>query len=249
MSDNNYTPKYTKKNPSSNNKNTKRNTKISLSNDPSELTRILCTCLESKQFNVDSAVAIINELKNKKLIYSEISNRLFVTSKDNVANFLSNIELLKEHITNSHDANDKEIEHIVLKLYDHTQLANHQINVFKIGKEELDTHLKSSEFISSKIETLTTKVDNTINSVNSKFDDAVDTINTKFDNKTELISSKVDEKIESVNSQVVSLVALFTAMSFLVFGGLSSFESIFSNIQEVSLLKLIILSSVWDLQF
>ncbi len=36
-------------------------------------------------------------------------------------------------------------------------------------------------------------------------------------------------------------------MSFLVFGGLSSFESIFSNIQETSLLKLIVLSSVWGL--
>ncbi|MCR5540984.1 MAG: hypothetical protein K6F71_09250 [Ruminococcus sp.] len=195
-----YPEKYTRQNTSSNNIKAPKTAKITLVDDPSELTKVLCTCLESKQFNVNSAVTIIKALKAKKLIYSEISNHLFVTSKDNVANFLSNIELLKDQITNSQDANYKEIEHIVYKLYDHTQLANHQISVFKIGKEELDNQLKNSEFISSKLGTLSAKVDNTINTVNSKFEDTVEAINSKFDDKTELISSKVDTKIESVNS-------------------------------------------------
>lgn len=211
---NDFTSKYTKRNKTTNISKTPKPANISLSDDPYELTRILCSCLESKQFNAQSAIAIIEVLKTKKLIYSEISNHLFCASRDNVANFISNIEILKEQVTNSNNPNNQEIEHIVLKLYDHTHLANHQINVFKIGREELDTQLKNSDYLNTEIKSLI---------------------------------SKVDERIESVNSQVISLVALFTAMSFLVFGGLSSFESIFSNIQETSLLKLIVLSSVWGI--
>ena len=60
-------------------------------------------------------------------------------------------------------------------------------------------------------------------------------------------SETINTKMESLSSQVLSLVALFTAMAFLVFGGLSSFESIFSNINNTSTLKLIILSTIWGL--
>lgn len=197
--------------------------------DSSTLTQILCMYLEKEEFEIDSAIEVIKNLKTERLLYSEISNRLFsFAQKDNsdsrnVAIFVSNVDILKEKILNTNNAEYEDIKPIVLKLYDHTQLANHQVSVFKVGQEQFDTYLKNSDYMNKKDSTISAKLDN-----------AVDQMTTK-----------VDSKIESVTSQVVSLVALFTAMSFLVFGGLSSFESIFSNIQDTSLLKLIILSSVW----
>lgn len=201
------------------------NSGSSIVKNSSELTALLCIFLENEKFDFNATIEVIRSLKSEKLIYSEISNHLFVTSKENVATFLSNVAKLKEKVFDPNSKEYEDLRHIVLKLYDHTQLANHQVNMFKIGQERFDNQLKSSDFFNEKIESNRETIDSMIKE-NNNF---------------------INQKIDSVNSQVVSLVALFTAMAFLVFGGLSSFESIFSNIQDVSVLKLLMLSSVWGI--
>ncbi len=69
----------------------------------------------------------------------------------------------------------------------------------------------------------------------------------KFTSEIPVITDKVNEKLESTNSQLISLVAIFTALSFLVFGNLTSLESIFSNINSACLSKVIILALMWGL--
>lgn len=69
----------------------------------------------------------------------------------------------------------------------------------------------------------------------------------RFNFEIPIITDKVNEKLESTNAQLISLVAIFTALAFLVFGSITSFESIFTNIQNTSLLKLIILASLWGI--
>lgn len=175
--------------------------------DEVTLTNILCDSLASDVFNVATAINILEHFKGKRIIYSIVSNRMFTlyddkaqTSSNAGALFVSNVDKLKDDIT---CGNDNELKKIVMKLYDHTQLAIHQVNMFRLNKDQFENMVKNSDIL--------------------------------------------NQKIESVNSQVLSLVALFTAMAFLVFGGLSSFESIFSNIQSVSLPKLIVLAAVWGL--
>ncbi len=54
------------------------------------------------------------------------------------------------------------------------------------------------------------------------------------------------EKItKEITSQLITLVGIFTAIAFILFGGINSFNSVFSSIKEAPILKLIIISSLW----
>lgn len=48
-----------------------------------------------------------------------------------------------------------------------------------------------------------------------------------------------------LNKQLISLIAIFTALSFIVFGGISSLESIFLGAKSIPLIKLIIVGIIW----
>lgn len=61
----------------------------------------------------------------------------------------------------------------------------------------------------------------------------------------ELIYSKIKEYEKNLTSQLIGLVAIFTALSFVIFGGISSFGSIFQIIETASLLKILIILDVW----
>ena len=50
-----------------------------------------------------------------------------------------------------------------------------------------------------------------------------------------------------LNRELISLVGIFTALSFLVFGGVSSLDNIFSGAKDIPLLKLLIVGSVWGI--
>lgn len=52
--------------------------------------------------------------------------------------------------------------------------------------------------------------------------------------------------IKDMNAQLLTMVSIFTALAFLVFGSISSIGNIFSN-HEIPLLKIIIIGSVWGL--
>ena len=61
----------------------------------------------------------------------------------------------------------------------------------------------------------------------------------------ELIYSKIRDYEKSITSQLLGLVAIFTALSFVIFGGISSFGSIFQIIKDTPLLKILIVLDVW----
>lgn len=52
---------------------------------------------------------------------------------------------------------------------------------------------------------------------------------------------------QDITSQLITLVGIFTAIAFVVFGGISSLGSIFSDINKKSIIKLIISSSIWGI--
>ena len=65
----------------------------------------------------------------------------------------------------------------------------------------------------------------------------------KFNNS---ITPFKEELVKDMNAQLLTMVSIFTALAFLVFGGISSLGSIFSN-HEISLLRVIILGCIWGL--
>lgn len=66
-------------------------------------------------------------------------------------------------------------------------------------------------------------------------------------------SRVVDKKMEEaearltkdVNGQLISLVAIFTALSFIVFGGISSLDNIFAGVKDIPVTKLMVVGTIW----
>lgn len=61
------------------------------------------------------------------------------------------------------------------------------------------------------------------------------------------VKSDIEQQKQETTSRLISLVAIFTAMSFLVFGGISSLGNIFSGVLQVSILKLMMIGCIWGL--
>lgn len=65
----------------------------------------------------------------------------------------------------------------------------------------------------------------------------------KFDASIEPFKNAL---VRDMNAQLLTMVSIFTALAFLIFGGISSLGSIFSN-HELPLLKIMIIGCVWGL--
>ena len=65
----------------------------------------------------------------------------------------------------------------------------------------------------------------------------------KFHNS---ITTFKEELVKDMNAQLLTMVSIFTALAFLVFGSINSLGSIFSN-HEIPLLKVIIVGCVWGI--
>ena len=63
----------------------------------------------------------------------------------------------------------------------------------------------------------------------------------------EQIGGFKEKLTQDITSQLITLVGIFTAIAFVVFGGISSLASIFSDINKKSIIKLIISSSIWGI--
>ncbi|MBS7217742.1 MAG: hypothetical protein KH032_10945 [[Clostridium] spiroforme] len=74
--------------------------------------------------------------------------------------------------------------------------------------------------------------------------DSEDTFSRRF--QKNLIPFK-SEFAHEMNMQFISLIAIFTALSFIVFGGISSLDNIFNDAQKIPVLTLVIMGSIWSL--
>jgi hypothetical protein len=66
----------------------------------------------------------------------------------------------------------------------------------------------------------------------------------KFNKQIGIFKEKVTKEI---TAQLITLVGIFTAIAFVVFGGISSLSSVFSDINKKSIIKLIIASNIWGI--
>lgn len=63
-----------------------------------------------------------------------------------------------------------------------------------------------------------------------------------IENKMQNMSDEVSKR---ATEQLISLVAIFTALSFLVFGGISSLDNVFVGVQDIPILKLMLVGFIW----
>lgn len=79
---------------------------------------------------------------------------------------------------------------------------------------------------------------------NQSLHDSDETFRARFDKN--LIPFKA-EFTHEMNMQFISLIAIFTALSFLVFGGISSLDNVLSDVGRVPILELMIVGIIWSL--
>ena len=182
---------------------------------------MICEMLseETKYFDTKKFFDKIHEyiVKNDRLIYTHITNYIFVlsdeefgvlqTNIDSVVNYMYGDQYNQDYSKLLEDRNEKRslerTQRTVLKMWDHVNLSRRQYVMF---------HHKDEDY--SKI----------------------------VDEKMEIAGAKISKEM---NVQLISLVAIFTALSFLVFGGISSLDNIFAGAKDIPILKLVVVGSIW----
>jgi len=153
----------------------------------------------------------LSELKDyiksyDRLLYSTISNIIFELSEEQFGIFMTNLDSVVEAVMqpSTTQAITGQQKKVVLKFYDHANLAHCQFVMFSNRKEEI------GQIIDSKIAPAVTKI------------------------------------TREMTSQLVGLVALFTALAFIVFGGITSLNGILESVQKInSTLQTVISFLLW----
>lgn len=61
------------------------------------------------------------------------------------------------------------------------------------------------------------------------------------------LNAAVENAKKDINSQLISLLGIFTALAFLIFGGINSLDNIFQGMQSLPVLKLMITGCIWGI--
>lgn len=168
-------------------------------------------------FEEEAARVVYQEIcdyvdKHDRIFYSIISQYIFHRANDkgkfDIVN--QNIDTLYDYIQEWRQKNDDRIEEydrmekIILKIYDHINLAYKQFDELKDSDDE-------------------------------------------FERKFKINAAPFQEKFSrEMSMQLLTMISIFTALAFLMFGGISSLGSIFSN-HTLPVLKVMIIGSVWGL--
>ncbi|MBQ9860943.1 MAG: hypothetical protein IJO75_01655 [Clostridia bacterium] len=147
-----------------------------------------------------------------RLLYSSISNYIFGLQDEGFTTFATNIEnVLDYEMDQVSDNNPDSVRsnriRVLLKFYDHIQLAHMQFALFTQNQKGLEAAI---------------------------------------DKKLEPALAKSSKEL---TSQLVGLVAIFTALSFIIFGGISSLESLFAFIPQnssESVIHVVIVAIAWS---
>lgn len=165
-------------------------------------------------FNVnlflESLRVYINDYK--RLLYSEVTVYVYEASKtDKLATVMSNLEKVCNKAFQTDNNLEKEETKIVLKLYDHVNLASKQIDNLQMNEkkfaEQADPILKQLEHTNNELE----------------------------------------ETKKNHMGQLISIVAIFTALSFVGAGGIGTYTTVFSDVANMPLTQALVLGSLFGI--
>lgn len=106
-------------------------------------------CLPAQKYDPSKTVASIQSyLKDKstkeRILYSEISSYVYGLTTNDQGNFATNLECLLTYVFEESNLIDKDICKIVIKIYDHFQLAVNQKNLNSDTNDVIKTYLIES---------------------------------------------------------------------------------------------------------
>lgn len=179
-----------------------------------------------QEFNIDDFEELLDDYLTKysRILYSSFTAyiyRLKSEKKDKeIDNMIGNLVSIISSFNVEEKIEDR--QKILLKLYDHISLATRQASAMEVTKEKVDPYiLKATEKIKSQLENLNQ-----------------DMIAYKEKMRTDIEAQK-----DSLMSQMIAIVAIFVGISFVMFGGMSLINDLFTHVdgQPVPLVELICL--------
>ncbi len=156
----------------------------------------------------------------KRLLYSEFTTYLFNVGVDDIdslfTTIISNLEnVLEEELHNDQGFNKKSTK-ILLKLWDHINLAYNQLDKLKFSDKQFN----------ERIEPFVSELNNAEEELSKKINGA----------KEELSNTK-----KEIYAQLIGIVGIFVAISFVMFGGMSLLNNLFdySGMSSVPLIEIL----------
>lgn len=58
-------------------------------------------------------------------------------------------------------------------------------------------------------------------------------------------TKKINKVEKNISTQLISLVSIFTALSFVIFGGISVFDNLLQNVRTLPVIKILLVSNLW----
>lgn len=168
--------------------------------------------MPSDQFDDQECANVIEKLDryvcaHKRILYSTISNQIFEIQKSDVTGrvvgyILSNLDALISMEADL-DNHSSELRKIILKIWDHVNLAQQQYKVLHLSDQEYQEMFKRHMLVEK------------------------------------------ERLYHEINGHMVTMIGIFTALSFVIFGGINSIETAFSGIEDAPITKLMVIGCVW----
>ena len=165
-----------------------------------------------------------------RFLYSSVSKLIFEGEDKETDNLINNIKYLIDHLNKFKIDDEDNIRKMLIKLYDHINLAFLQFKSIKMNEDIFNQQIKHLE--NDTIASLS----NTVKSVQEY------QVNTE-----EKINNDLKEMNDNIYGQLLSIVGIFTALAFLVFGGINYVSNIFESVGKVPIIELMIVGSIWGI--
>lgn len=188
-----------------------------------ETIKIILTILEKDELSVDDITNLSEQLKyysnpGTRLLYSVITKEI-INLKDNIVDNIQNslLSVMLKFETSPLDIQYK----IISKLWDHFELANYQYDTYNNETSKLRIKQELKETVGPIV-------------------DRMKEITEKYD----IFIERLNKEISGIQTQVISILSVFAAITFVVFGGLSTADAILSKLPTTNLSALLIVGAI-----
>lgn len=191
-------------------------------------------CVENDIFDAENTYEALKEYINKydRIIYSTVSQVIYsITNVNNENNHFTNQNKFSTLLSNM----DKLLTYV-------GKQANEDLSA-NTTETETDAYTQLEKDTRKAV----WKIWDHINLAHIQFEvlrQSDDEYNEKFEERIQVFQNKITSEM---NAQLLSMVGIFTALAFLLFGGINSLQNVLTGLQDSHLLRLLIIGGGWGL--
>ena len=190
----------------------------------------ICQSFESRDYSYDPKKTLdkleqyhefMCQLGIERLLYSQISAYVLKLSDNQRSTFVSNVNVFGSYLFNlkSDEHIDSSIKNNGVRLYDHIQLALIQHDV-------TDSWIQQrKEFVDEELDKTKKKIE-------------------RIEKNAKRIAKQSREKSERMEREYIGILGIFSSVLLACIGGFIFSTSVFSNIQSVSIYRLVLILSL-----